>query len=482
MTTPAPSTTRRMRRRSPTMASHQADYLEELKKLVRIPSVSFRGVRPAASPPQRGSHLRPDAPQGTAERPDAGDARRSSLCLRRVDAGQGTADPAPVRAPRRAARRREGEVEPAGTRSSRWSATGASTRGAPRTNKAGVLVHIAAIDSWLAAHGSLPVNVKMIVEGEEEAGSGSLPAFLKKHRDLLQADAIVLTDTANFETGLPSITTALRGIVVVQVEVKGLKQPVHSGMWGGPVPESGHGAGRRSWPDLVKDDGSDHLTRGSRARSGPRHGRIGHRTAHIPLCTGCLSPSPPPGRRRSRARRWVIEGNPVSKFAVSVSTMGVGLEQVAMLLEERRQRSEPASSSPSTIIFTFTGKEPCAASQESMAAMCTSTPALSSAAPARRGARRAPPARTGPAGSTSPSRRRVHVVVRVQEQGRPSLGLRPHLRRHRMSAGHLQHLDVLQSLRRIRSQVASALRRTCCRSNPSKETLGMRTSFFNSSR
>ena len=102
-------------------------------------------------------------------------------------------------------------------------------------DKAGIMAHIAA----LRAHGDqLPVSVNIFIEGEEEAGSESLPTILDKHGDALAADAIVLADSQNWEIGTPALTTTLRGLVRAVVTVRTLSHSVHSGMFGGPLPDA----------------------------------------------------------------------------------------------------------------------------------------------------------------------------------------------------------------------------------------------------
>ncbi|HEY8340844.1 MAG TPA: M20/M25/M40 family metallo-hydrolase, partial [Egibacteraceae bacterium] len=102
-------------------------------------------------------------------------------------------------------------------------------------DKAGVLVHVAAISAWLDARGALPVTVKVVVEGEEETANPHLDEFLDRHADLLQADALVITDSVNWKVGVPALTTTLRGTVQCDVEVAALDHAVHSGLYGGAV-------------------------------------------------------------------------------------------------------------------------------------------------------------------------------------------------------------------------------------------------------
>lgn len=102
-------------------------------------------------------------------------------------------------------------------------------------DKAGIMAHLAA----LRAHdGTPPVGVNVFVEGEEEIGSDSLATVLDKHGDLLAADAIVLADSTNWEVGVPALTTTLRGMIRVVVQVRTLDHAIHSGMYGGAVPDA----------------------------------------------------------------------------------------------------------------------------------------------------------------------------------------------------------------------------------------------------
>ena len=105
-------------------------------------------------------------------------------------------------------------------------------------DKGQMFTHVKAVEAWLKANGTLPVNVKFLIEAEEEIGSPNLPAWLSENRELFMADVIVISDTSQFGPGLPSLCTGLRGIASFEISVRTAESDLHSGSFGGAVPNA----------------------------------------------------------------------------------------------------------------------------------------------------------------------------------------------------------------------------------------------------
>jgi acetylornithine deacetylase/succinyl-diaminopimelate desuccinylase-like protein len=103
-------------------------------------------------------------------------------------------------------------------------------------DKGQMWMHVKALESLLAADGSLPVNVRVIVEGEEEVGGEGIAAFVREHGEQLQADAALVSDTEMFAPELPTLCVGLRGMIYTELEVRGAATDLHSGMYGGAAP------------------------------------------------------------------------------------------------------------------------------------------------------------------------------------------------------------------------------------------------------
>ncbi|OGW34047.1 MAG: dipeptidase [Nitrospirae bacterium GWD2_57_9] len=214
--------------------SHRTAHLNSLKELVRIPSVSFPGFDPAPLKKSAAAVSELLKKNGLTDVRILDTGGHPSVFAQWTEAaGKPTVllyahhDVQPTGREELWA---SPPFEPA-ERNGRLYGRGVSD------DKGGAILHIAAIGSYLKSGGRLPVNVKVLIEGDEEVGSTNLNKLLLQHRELFSADIVVIADSENFDSGVPSLTASLRGIVTVNVEVRSLSSSVHSGTWGGPLPD-----------------------------------------------------------------------------------------------------------------------------------------------------------------------------------------------------------------------------------------------------
>lgn len=249
--------------------------MQQLEDLVRIPSVSAAGHDPAE--PVRSAEATADllraAGLDEVRLVEAGDAPPYVLA---EWLGAGPDAPTVLLYAHH-------DVQPVGT-PDRWTSPpfeptrrdGRLYGRGSADDKAGVMVHVAAVEAWLATRGEMPCNVKVVIEGEEEVGSPNLHTFLDEYGEQLRADVIVLTDLTNWQVGWPGLTVALRGMGELSVTVRTLEQPIHSGMYGGPVPDA-LTATAKLLATLHDDDGEiavDGFTQGLRELSDDERARL----------------------------------------------------------------------------------------------------------------------------------------------------------------------------------------------------------------
>ena len=103
-------------------------------------------------------------------------------------------------------------------------------------DKGQMYMHIKAVEALFAVHGKLPINVKFLVEGEEEVGGESVAKYVAENKSKLKADVALVSDTSLYADGIPTLCTGLRGLVYTEIEANGPKRDLHSGLYGGAAP------------------------------------------------------------------------------------------------------------------------------------------------------------------------------------------------------------------------------------------------------
>jgi acetylornithine deacetylase/succinyl-diaminopimelate desuccinylase-like protein len=103
-------------------------------------------------------------------------------------------------------------------------------------DKGQVYMHVKAVEALFAANGTLPLNVKFLIEGEEECGGEAIADFLPKNKEKLKADVALVSDTEMYAKGLPTLCVGLRGLVYTEIEARGPGRDLHSGVFGGAAP------------------------------------------------------------------------------------------------------------------------------------------------------------------------------------------------------------------------------------------------------